>query len=119
MKSSKNSFKGLRVEYKIALISIAILVIVSALTFIFAILPIYDEAGKVSTDLRGDVEALKSAERFANVSKWVTYIFCACALFFSSIGGYKDLKEKRRKIDKSGKSHDKQSKAIEANKSKK
>lgn len=86
--------KKIRLEYKIALSSLAILILINLLYFIFVLLPIYSLVGEGIDNTSKASEKLDTYEVFAGVSMIASYILVAVLIVSSTLGIYKDVQRK-------------------------
>jgi ABC-type spermidine/putrescine transport system permease subunit I len=89
--------KKIRVEYKVALSSLATLILMNLFYFIFVLLPIYSLVGEGIDNTSTASEKLDTYEVFAGVSMVVSSILVAVLIISSTLGIYKDAQRKSQK----------------------
>jgi len=95
----KKTSKKMRIEYKIAVVTMVAAIVINVLLFIFVLLPLYSLVGDETTAVNNgavstDLGSFSAASDVVMVS---TYTLVATAIFSSTLGLYKDARKKPKK----------------------
>lgn len=89
--------KKIRLEYKVALSSLAILIFVNLLYLVFVLLPIYSLVGEGISNAGAATEKLNNYEVLARLSMTLSFILVIVLIVSSTLGVYKDVRSEPQK----------------------